>query len=87
MTGDAMRELRKSLEIPTTHLARELGVSPQTVHSAEIARKLEPKNEAKYMAAIAVIARRLAAERRRLAIEAMLGTLVDALPDLSAITV
>jgi transcriptional regulator with XRE-family HTH domain len=87
VTGDAMRTLRKSLEIRTTDLARELGVTPQTVRSAEIARKLEPKTEAKYTAALGVIARLQTADRRRTATEALLSIAGVDLPDIASISI
>ncbi len=71
--GVELRALRKSLEISGAELARELGIKPASLRDTEGAANLQLKTETRVMAAIAVIARRHAADRRRAATEALLS--------------
>jgi DNA-binding transcriptional regulator YiaG len=73
MQGFECRALRKSLEISGAELARELGIKPASLRDTEGAAKLQLKTETRIMAALAVIARRQAAARRRSATEALLA--------------
>ncbi len=72
MTGIDLRTLRKSLEISGAELSRELGIQPASLRDSEAASKLQVKTETRIMAALGVIARRQAADRRRTATEALL---------------
>lgn len=73
MQGVEIRALRQSLEISGAELARELGIKPASLRDSEGAAKLQLKTETRIVAAIAAIARRQAADRRRAATEALLS--------------
>ncbi len=80
----ALRSLRQSLEIRASDLARELGVTRQSVRSVESSLRPEPQTLDRYTTALGVIAKRQAAERRREAIARMLATVDDVLLDVSS---
>ncbi len=75
--GIALKTLRQSLEIPRSELARELNVTPSTLADAEMTRKMGIKAENRYMAALATLAKRRAADRRRAATESLLTVASD----------
>jgi DNA-binding transcriptional regulator YiaG len=76
-SGIDIRGLRLSMEISAAELARELGVVARTVVTTETHKKLQPKTESKYFAALGTIARRLAAERLRAKTEELLAIVAD----------
>jgi transcriptional regulator with XRE-family HTH domain len=80
----ALRTLRQSLEISQSDLARELGVTRQSVRSVESSLRPEPKTLDRYTTALGVIAKRQAADRRREAVARMLNTVDDVLLDVSS---
>jgi DNA-binding transcriptional regulator YiaG len=77
MTGEEVSELRTVLEIRMTDLARELGVTIQTVRSAEQpGTRMWPRTTQRYMTALLAIAKRQAEARRRADIAGLMATLV-----------
>lgn len=85
MLGAELKSLMLALDVTGSALAKELAVDPTTVRDFQRSVKLVAKTESKVMAALGVLARRQAGERRREAIARMLATADDTLLDLSTI--